>query len=206
MPQPIELIVGLGNPDPRYLNTRHNAGFWFVDVLARDHGVRFGAAKKLHGDSCEVQIETQRIRLLKPMTYMNHSGQAVGAAASYFKIPAGNVLVVYDELDLPPGTARLKFDGGDAGHNGVRSVTSHIGRDFWRLRLGVGHPGDKERVVGHVLDHADDEDRAAILDSIRRGIEILPTLITQGGDRAQNILHARRESSEADPEDQPNGS
>lgn len=191
MAERIDLIVGLGNPDPEYLTTRHNAGFWFVDALAQEHGSNFSSNKKLLGDTCEIRIGERRIRLLKPTTYMNESGQAVGATVNYFRIEPEDVLVVYDELDLPPGTARLKFNGGNAGHNGIRSVSAHIGRDFWRLRLGVGHPGDKGRVIGHVLKRASDDEEAAILDAIRRGIDILPTLLEHGSARAQNVLHTR---------------
>jgi PTH1 family peptidyl-tRNA hydrolase len=203
MAQPIELIVGLGNPEPKYLITRHNAGFWFADALAREHGASFSKDKKLFGESCEIRIDSQRIRLLKPATFMNLSGQSVSAAVTYYKIPAEHVLVVYDEMDLPPGTARLKFDGGDAGHNGVRDVAEHIGRGFWRLRLGVGHPGSKGRVLGHVLNRAHGDEEKAILDAIRRGIAVLPTLIALGGQRAQNVLHAQSEPARDEAKDGP---
>ncbi len=191
MDQPIELIVGLGNPDPEYLTTRHNAGFWFVDALAREHSTGFSRERKLHGQSCEVRISGRRLRLLKPMTYMNLSGESVGAAVNFYKLPIESVLVVYDEIDLPPGTARLKFNGGTAGHNGVRSIVQHVGKDFWRLRIGVGHPGTKEKVVGHVLKRASGVDEDLILETIRRGIDVLPTLLDDGAARAQNILHTR---------------
>ena len=121
---------------------------WFVDALAREHGTGFSRERKLQGQSCEVRIAGQRLRLLKPMTYMNLSGESVGAAVNFYKLPIESVLVVYDEIDLPPGTVRLKFNGGTAGHNGVRNIVQHVGKDFWRLRIGVGHPGTKERVVG----------------------------------------------------------
>jgi PTH1 family peptidyl-tRNA hydrolase len=196
MGQSIELIVGLGNPDPEYLNTRHNAGFWFVDALALSQGEQFKSDKKLLGDTAEVRVAGQRVRILKPMTHMNLSGQSVGAATRYYKIAPENVLVVYDELDLPPGTVRLKFAGGHAGHNGVRSVVEHIGSQFWRLRLGVGHPGSKERVVGHVLRPAHADEENAIIETIRRGLDALPVLIERGEGRAMTLLHTRKPDSD----------
>lgn len=190
MGQPIDLIAGLGNPDPEYLLTRHNAGFWLVDALADAHGARFSANRKLEADLAEITLAGRRVRLVKPMTYMNESGRALAKAVNYFRIPTGHVLVAYDELDLPPGRVRLKFGGGHAGHNGVRSTMAHLGPDFWRLRIGVGHPGRRERVTGHLLGRrapADEED--LILRSIRSAIDVLPVLIEQGSQRAQTALH-----------------
>jgi PTH1 family peptidyl-tRNA hydrolase len=148
MGTPIDLIVGLGNPGSEYEATRHNAGFWFVDLLASEHGGRFSSQRKLHGDTAEITVAGQRIRLLKPTTYMNLSGQAVSAAVNYYKIPTEHVLVAYDELDLPPGRVQLKFDGSSAGHNGIGSVIEHVGTKFWRLRFGVGHPRDQSQASG----------------------------------------------------------
>lgn len=188
----IELIAGLGNPDPAYLTTRHNAGFWFVDALASSCNATFSPDRKLHGDTCEVSIGGQRIRLLKPMTYMNESGRSVGRALSYYKIPPERLLVAYDELDLPPGRAQLKHAGGHAGHNGMRSVIDHVGPEFWRLRIGVGHPGQRDRVVGHVLRRASSDEERLILASIRDGLETLPILLAHGAERAKTHLHSRR--------------
>lgn len=190
MGQRIELIVGLGNPDPEYLTTRHNAGFWLVDLLAAEHDTRFSGDRKLEGERAEVVVAGQRIRLLKPMTYMNESGRSVAKAVNYFKIPLENMLVVYDEIDLPAGRAQLKFDGGHAGHNGIRNVIEHVGAAFWRIRLGVGHPGRRERVVSHVLRRASEDEEALILGSVRKAVDVLPTLIEQGTERAKNLLHA----------------
>lgn len=199
MGQPIDLIAGLGNPDPEYLATRHNAGFWFVDMLAAGHGARFSANRKLEGDTAEITLAGQRVRLLKPMTWMNESGRAVGKAVAFFKIPAERVLVVYDELDFPPGRVQLKFAGGHAGHNGMRSVIATIGPDFWRIRIGVGHPGEKNRVTGHVLKRAPAAEEDLITESIRAAIDVLPTLIEHGGERAKTKLHTvAAESGEAD--------
>jgi PTH1 family peptidyl-tRNA hydrolase len=190
MGQPIDLIVGLGNPDPQYLATRHNAGFWFVDLLASAFGAAFGQARKLEADTAEITLAGRRIRLMKPMTYMNESGRAVAKAIGYFRIPSENVLVAYDEIDFPPGRVRLKFGGGHAGHNGMRSVIAHIGAEFWRLRIGVGHPGERNGVSGHVLRRAPASEEDLILATIRDGIEALPILVEQGGELAMTKLHA----------------
>ena len=189
MGQPIDLIAGLGNPDPEYLTTRHNVGFWTVDQIARQHGVSFSANKKLDADTAEVSISGQRVRLLKPMTYMNESGRAVAKAINYFKIPVDRILVVYDEIDFPPGRVRLKFGGGHAGHNGIRSIITHVGADFWRIRIGVGHPGDRSKVSGHVLRRAPAAEEETIMTTVQRAIDILPTLLDQGSERAMTLLH-----------------
>jgi PTH1 family peptidyl-tRNA hydrolase len=191
MGQPIDLIAGLGNPDPEYLATRHNAGFWLVDALARAHGATFSANKKLEADSAEITLAGHRVRLIKPMTYMNESGRAVSKATSYFKIPTENLLVAYDEIDLPPGRIRLKFDGGHAGHNGMRSIMSHLGPKFWRLRIGVGHPGERSQVSSHVLRRAPASEEDLILGTIRDAIDVLPLLIEQGGEYAMMKLHTQ---------------
>jgi PTH1 family peptidyl-tRNA hydrolase len=197
MGQPIELIAGLGNPDPEYLLTRHNAGFWLVDALAAREGARFGSQKKLEADLAEVTLAGQRVRLLKPMTYMNHSGRAVAKALSYYKIPPEHLLVAYDEIDFPTGKVRLKFGGGHAGHNGMRSVIEHVGQAFWRIRIGVGHPGQREQVKGHVLRRASGSDQELMLECIGRAIDVLPTLIDHGGSLAQNRLHAPPDTGSA---------
>jgi PTH1 family peptidyl-tRNA hydrolase len=195
----IDLIVGLGNPGAEYEATRHNAGFWFVDLLAQEHGGHFTRDRKLQGESAEIKLGGQRVRLLKPTTYMNLSGQSVSAAVSYYKIPLEHVLVAYDELDLPPGRVQLKFDGGGAGHNGVGSVIEHLGPKFWRLRFGVGHPRNEERVAGgrkqvidHVLKRANAADEEAIRATLREAADVLPILLEQGAERAKNRLHTRK--------------
>lgn len=192
MGQPIELIVGLGNPGPEYQATRHNAGFWFVDLLADRTGATFRNDRKLEAQIGDCAFAGQRIRLLKPMTYMNHSGQAVSRTLGYFRIPAERMLVVYDEIDLPAGRAKLRFGGGHAGHNGLRSVIQHAGPDFWRIRLGVGHPGDRERVVGHVLRSASAEEEQLILNTVSDAIDAAALLIEQGEQAAMQSLHSRR--------------
>ncbi len=199
MGTPIDLIVGLGNPGAEYEATRHNAGFWFVDLVAGEHGGRFSSQRKLHGDSAEVTIAGHRIRLLKPMTYMNLSGQAARAAVNSYKIPVEHVLVAYDELDLPPGRVQLKFDGGSAGHNGLGNVSEHLGPKFWRLRFGVGHPRDKSQAVGgrrdvvdHVLKRAGGVEGKLLRDNLRAAADILPIMLEQGAELAKNRLHIRK--------------
>lgn len=198
----IELIVGLGNPGAEYATTRHNVGFWFVDLLAAEHGGRFSANRKLKGDTAEITVAGHRLRLLKPSTYMNLSGESVGAAANYFKIPAEHVLVAYDELDLTVGRVQLKFDGGAAGHNGATSVIEHLGSKFWRLRFGVGHPRERERpadgrkqVIDHLLKRAAASDETAIRETLTEAAAILPVLLEHGAERAKNHLHTRKETT-----------
>ena len=148
----INLIAGLGNPGSDYAETRHNAGFWFLDRVAANSGKSFLSESRFHGEACTVDMGGRTLRLLKPMTFMNRSGQAVAAMARYFKIPGENVLIVHDELDIPPGDARIKFAGGHGGHNGLRDLISHFGSpNFWRIRLGIGHPGSQAQVVNYVL-------------------------------------------------------
>ena len=198
MGTPLDLIVGLGNPGPEYEATRHNAGFWFVDLLAREHRGSFAREKKLQGEATEIAIGGHRIRLLKPTTYMNLSGQSVGAAVNYYKIPTEHVLVAYDELDLPSGRAQLRFDGSSAGHNGINSIIEHIGTAFWRLRFGIGHPRDKEQaggrteVIDHVLKRAGGSEEAALRDKLKEAADLLPVMLEHGAERAKNRLHTRK--------------
>src|SRR5690606_12540361 len=190
----IELIVGLGNPGPEHLKDRHNAGFWFVDLLARTHGGTFRKDKKLHGESAEITVAGRRIRLLKPMTHMNLSGRAVAAAVGYYKTPLERVLVAYDELDFPPGRVLLRCGGSSAGHRGVTDVIQAVGPSFWRLRFGVGHPGRgrRDQVVNHVLARATEEEEALIVDAIAHAARTLPVILEHGAERAKNELHSRK--------------
>jgi PTH1 family peptidyl-tRNA hydrolase len=149
----IKLIVGLGNPGREYEQTRHNAGFWWVDEFARAHKFSFRAESKFHGYAARGTAHGSELFLLKPQTFMNVSGRAVGALAQFYKIEPRHILVAHDELDLPPGSAKLKLGGGHGGHNGLKDIIAHLGtRDFWRLRIGIGHPGDRADVVNYVLD------------------------------------------------------
>ena len=193
MSQAIELIVGLGNPGAEHLEDRHNAGFWLVDLLARESGATFKRDKRLQAEITEVRLGDERVRLLKPQTYMNASGRSVSTTLAYYKIPSEHVLVAYDELDLEPGRAQLKFDGGHGGHNGVRDVVEHVGSAFWRLRIGIGHPGPgrKDEVTDYVLKRPTAEQLELMLEAIVAGIEALPVFLEHGPERAKTQLHSR---------------
>jgi PTH1 family peptidyl-tRNA hydrolase len=187
--KPIQLIVGLGNPGAEYLLTRHNAGFWFADALARRSGASFSRARKFHGDICRTTVAGCDLRVLKPATFMNRSGQAVQALTGYLKLPPEAVLVVHDDLDLPVGSVRLKWSGGHGGHNGLRDIISHLGRNFRRLRLGIGHPGPGRDVLDYVLGRPGPEDQEKIMAAIGEGIEIIPRILESGFESAMQALH-----------------
>lgn len=191
--QDIRLVVGLGNPGADYVSTRHNAGFWFVDELARRFGGVFKPEKKFHGEMARIDVAGQDIRLLKPMTYMNRSGLAVRAAADFLKVPVNAILVAHDEIDLPPGTLRLKQGGGHGGHNGLRDVSAHMGADYLRLRIGVGHPGSADQVVGYVLKRPSKEEEPVILHAIDEAADGFEVLLRDGLQKAQTKLHSRKE-------------
>lgn len=189
-PQGIRLIVGLGNPGPEYALTRHNVGFWFVDALAARTGCQLRSQSKLHGMLCRASVGDGDLRLLKPTAFMNHSGRSVAAVLRYFDIAPGEMLVAHDELDLPVGTVRIKEGGGHAGHNGLRDIISLLGtRDFWRLRIGIDHPGDRQAVVGYVLSRASREDEERLLDALGDAQLSLPDLVTGHFQKAMNRLH-----------------
>lgn len=169
------LIAGLGNPGPRYASHRHNVGFMLADGLARVYG-RGAWRARFMGETMDAEINDERALLLKPMTYMNDSGQAVGEAMRYLKIPLENLIVLHDEMDLPSGKLRVKTGGGDAGHNGLKSITAHCGGDYKRVRVGIGHPGDKSAVHGHVLQDFSREDEewlGALSDALARNFQLL---------------------------------
>jgi PTH1 family peptidyl-tRNA hydrolase len=189
----LKLIVGLGNPGDEYARTRHNAGFGFVEELARRHGGAFRLETRHHGETARIKIGTADAWLLKPMSFMNNSGTAVQSVASFYKVTASEVLVAYDDLDLPPGVARLREGGGSGGHNGMRDVIAQLGQDFWRLRLGIGHPGDRERVLGYVLSRPSTEDDILIRESIADAADVMPVLLAEGPQQAMHRLHTSRE-------------
>lgn len=189
--QEIRLVVGLGNPGADYVSTRHNAGFWFVDELARRFGGQFKPEKKFHGEMARIDVAGQDVRLLKPMTYMNRSGLAIRAAADFLKIPVQAVLVAHDEIDLPPGTMRLKQGGGHGGHNGLRDTHAHMGADYLRLRIGVGHPGNASEVVGYVLKRPSKDEESIIQRAIDDAADSFELLLKEGLQKAQTQLHSR---------------
>ena len=176
----IKLIVGLGNPGREYEATRHNAGFWWVDELALAHNASFRADGKFHGLVARAMLHGHEVHLLKPQTFMNVSGRAVGAVAQFYKIAPAQILVVHDELDLPPGSAKLKLGGGHGGHNGLKDIIAHLGtRDFWRLRIGIGHPGDRADVANYVLNAPRREEEELIRQAMQRAQDVAH-LITEG--------------------------
>ena len=182
------LVVGLGNPGPKYADTRHNIGFMVVDELARHAGVSF--KEKFKGHVARASLGGADVILLKPMTFMNVSGVSVGACATFFKIPPERTLVVHDELDLSFGTLRLKLGGGHAGHNGLRSIFAHYGKTFARLRCGIGRPGHAGPVTGHVLGRFDASERAEIDDVITTAVEAVEAVLREGPTLAMNTLHS----------------
>lgn len=189
----IKLIVGLGNPGPQYEASRHNAGFWWVDQIAGAHAVRLKAEGKFFGVSGRVQIPAGEAWLLKPSTFMNASGRSVAALANFYKIAPESILVVHDELDLPPGIAKLKKGGGHGGHNGLKDIAAQLGTaDYWRLRLGIGHPGDRNAVVNYVLHTPSHEEALLIEQSMDAGIEILPLLLSGKFEEAMHRLHTKK--------------
>ncbi len=187
----IELIAGLGNPGLKYEQTRHNAGFWLVEEIARLKGAHFRPESKFSGEVCKVVLEGRDVWLLKPDTFMNRSGQAVQKLASFYKIPAENILVAHDELDLEPGTARLKTGGGHGGHNGLRDIIAHLGKEFHRLRIGIGHPGDRSQVVDYVLHRASQDEQISIENSIDDALRVLPLLAEGSWEKAVHRLHTK---------------
>lgn len=187
----IQLIVGFGNPGAQYEHTRHNAGFWFVEQLARAYGVSLQPEKKFFGVTARVSVGGQDVRLLNPSTFMNRSGQAVSAMSTFFKIPAQSILVAHDELDLPSGIGRLKRGGGHGGHNGLRDTISSLGncRDFQRLRIGIGHPGSSKAVVNYVLQNPSIADKQKINAVIDEALRITPKLIKGAWQEAVQEMH-----------------
>ncbi|MBK7171092.1 MAG: aminoacyl-tRNA hydrolase [Gammaproteobacteria bacterium] len=191
---PLALIVGLGNPGPEYARTRHNAGADFVLALALSCAATLKPEARFHGLTARVHIAGQEVRLLIPQTWMNRSGQAVAAMAGFFKLEVGQILLAYDELDLPPGEIRFKLGGGHGGHNGVRDVISALAnnREFHRLRIGIGHPGNREGVTPHVLSKAAPDERRKIDMCIAEAIRVLPDAVRGNWPIAMNHLNSYR--------------
>lgn len=200
----MKLIVGLGNPGRKYEATRHNAGFWFADRVARLARATFRPESRYHGAAVRASFPDGDIWLLKPETYMNESGRAVGALAGFFKVAPSDVLVAHDEVDLQPGTARLKFGGGMAGHNGLRSIVATLGtRDFWRLRIGVGHPREltrsEQEVVDFVLHAPSAAEQSAIDGALDRVMAVWPMIGAGDMEGAMLRLHTREEKDAKEP-------
>jgi len=189
--EPLKLIVGLGNPGTEYARTRHNAGFQFVDELARRHGALFRSEPRHCAELARARIGESDLWLLKPMNYMNRSGDPVRSVGSFYKVPLESILVAYDELDFPAGVVRLRQGGGAAGHNGMRDVIAQMGDGFWRLRIGIGHPGDRSQVLDYVLGRPIAADAQLIEEAIGAAADAVPVLLTEGAQIAMNRLHSR---------------
>jgi peptidyl-tRNA hydrolase, PTH1 family len=191
MGESLKLIVGLGNPGTEYARTRHNAGFQFVEELARRAGSTFRSEPRHRAELARASIAGHDAWLLKPMSYMNRSGDPVQSVASFYKVPVQSILVAYDELDFPAGVVRLKLGGGAGGHNGMRDVISHVGEQFWRLRIGIGHPGDRAQVLDYVLGRPNASDSALLENAIQAAADSVPVLLGDGAQIAMNRLHGR---------------
>ncbi len=188
---PLRLVVGLGNPGPTYARTRHNAGFDFVEELARRAGAALRGEPRHQGELARARIADQELWLLKPMTYMNLSGGSVQSVAGFYKIAPEAILVAHDELDFPPGVVRLKQGGGAGGHNGLRDVMARLGEQFWRLRIGIGHPGDRSAVLDYVLGRPPQAQAALIQEAVSAGADALAVMLLEGAEKAMNRLHRR---------------
>ncbi|KLV01409.1 peptidyl-tRNA hydrolase [Photobacterium aquae] len=192
MSNTIRLLVGLANPGAEYAKTRHNAGAWVVEELARVHNITLREESKYFGLTGRIQANGQDLRLLIPTTYMNLSGKSVAALANFFQIKPEEILVAHDELDLPPGVAKFKKGGGHGGHNGLRDIISKMGnnKDFYRLRIGIGHPGDKNKVAGFVLGKAPAKEQENIDAAVDEAVRCMDLLLKDGLNKAQNRLHS----------------
>lgn len=189
----IKLFVGLGNPGPEYEATRHNAGFWWVDALARELKVSLVPEKGYHGLVARASVQGRTVWLLEPQTFMNLSGRAVAALARFYKIAPEEIMVVHDELDVVPGQAKLKFGGGHAGHNGLRDIHAQLGTgDYWRLRIGIGHPGVKSEVINWVLKKPAPEQRTAIEECVDRTLKAVPAMLEGDMTKATLLVHTHK--------------
>jgi len=192
----IKLLVGLGNPGDKYAATRHNAGFWWIDQLAIQTNSKLALDAKFLGVAGKLNPSTDTW-LLKPTTFMNASGKSVAALANYYKILPAQILVIHDELDLPPNTAKLKKGGGHGGHNGLKDIASALGTaDFWRLRLGIGHPGDRNEVINFVLKAPLKDEQTAINQCIDGSMQIVPQLLSGDFETAMLKLHTKKTNRE----------
>lgn len=188
----IKLIVGLANPGAEYAQTRHNAGAWYVDLLARQHNQQLKEESKFYGYTARLSLSGQDVRLLVPTTFMNLSGKAVLAMANFYRIEPGEILVAHDELDIPPGVAKIKLGGGNGGHNGLKDIQSKFGNNpnFYRLRIGIGHPGDKSKVVGFVLGKPPASEQKLIDEAIDESLRCTEMLMKEGLEKTVQRLHS----------------
>lgn len=192
MSNKIKMIVGLGNPGSEYEQTRHNAGFWFIDELTWQYKATLKEEKKFFGSVARISISGSDLWLLKPSTFMNRSGQAVAALAQFYKIKPEEILVVHDELDIPCGRIKFKLGGGNGGHNGLKDIQARLGTpDFYRLRLGIDHPGDRNLVVGYVLNKPSPEHRQQIDEAINKSLKAVPMLLAGEWEEAVRFLHSK---------------
>lgn len=198
--EPLKLIVGLGNPGTEYARTRHNAGFQFADELARRYAATFRSEPRHRAELARARVGDADLWLLKPMSYMNHSGDPVRSVAAFYKVPLQSILIAYDELDFPPGVVRLKQGGGAAGHNGMRDVIAQMGDAFWRLRIGIGHPGDRSLVLDYVLGRPSAADGQLIQEAVAAAADSVPVLLNEGAQIAMNRLHGRDPAGTAPPD------
>jgi PTH1 family peptidyl-tRNA hydrolase len=189
----LSIIAGLGNPEDKYERTLHNAGFRFVDAVARKYGGDFRYEKKFDAECCKVDMSGNEIWLVKPQSYMNLSGGPVRSVLDYYRLSPKHLLVAHDEIDLPPGTVRLKQGGGHGGHNGLRDVMQHCGADFMRLRIGVGHPGEKSQVTGHVLKRGSSAVESAVEKNVDEAMAVMQLLIDDGLNAAMKQLHTKEQ-------------
>ena len=188
----VTMIAGLGNPDSKYERTLHNAGFWFVDALVRKFGGEFRYEKKFDSEICKTKLFGDEVWLVKPQSFMNLSGGPIRGMLDYYRLKAGQLLVAHDEIDLPPGTVRLKLGGGHGGHNGMRDVIQHCGPEFMRLRLGVGHPGEKSGVSNYVLKKGSADVEAAVERNVDDAVAVMQVLIEDGLNAAMKKLHTKQ--------------
>lgn len=189
----IRLVIGLRNPGAAYEHTRHNAGGWFVEALTRHYNATFKTDKKLQGEIAHLEINEMPCKTFLPLTFMNHSGQPTQAVSQFYRLKPHEILIVHDDLDLPPGRIKIKTGGGHGGHNGLRDIILQLGSsDFHRLRIGIGHPGHRDLVLNFVLGKPSVQDRALIDESIERGIAIIPAALTGNIAQAMNLLHANQ--------------
>jgi PTH1 family peptidyl-tRNA hydrolase len=188
----VTIIAGLGNPDSKYERTLHNAGFWFVDALAREYGGDLRYEKKFDADIGRIKLQDKDVWLVKPQSFMNLSGGPVRGMLDYYRLRPADLLVAHDEIDLPPGTVRLKQGGGHGGHNGIRDVIQHCGADFMRLRVGVGHPGEKSKVTNYVLKKGSADVQAAVEQNLDDAVALMPVLMDDGLNAAMKELHTKQ--------------